>query len=156
MRLLQSVEREVAFKKEVDFANKQRIELSKEATALLKSFNLTKSDLENFYTKEFALDEREKKLNFKGENLIIRENNVKLKEKEVLGLKEDCNVILDKVIKLEQGLVERVKAITDREIKFKSFRSLQESLLTQNKQKLRNWLEEERQKLKICQNNLRA
>lgn len=156
MRLLQSKEREVAYKKELDFAKKQRAELSQEVISLLKSFNLTKANLENFYAKESALAEKEKKLNFREENLTIREDNVKLKEKEVLQLKEDCNLILEKAIKLEQGLVERAKATTDREIEFKSFRSLQESLLARNKQKLRDWLEKERNKnkLKICPENL--
>src|SRR3990167_9171031 len=45
MRLLQPVERELAYKKERDFAQRQAVDLSSEATTLVKSFNKLKTDL---------------------------------------------------------------------------------------------------------------
>ncbi len=155
MKLLGSKERDLTSKREKEDMRLKASALSAEFSQLLKSYNLTKDDLENFYVKNVSLRDWEDKLNFKEENLKIRENNARIKEKEVLELRDECNVILERTLKLEERLVERSRAITDREIKFNNFKELQESVLGKEKQKLRDWLEVERQKLKVCQNNLR-
>lgn len=154
MKLFTSKERDLTFKREKEDMRLKASALSAEFSQLLKSYNLTKDDLENFYIKNASLRDWEDKLNFKEENLKIRENNARIKEKEVLELRDECNAILEKILKLEEKLVARTKAITDREIKFNSFKELQESVLGKDKQKLRDWLELERKKFKICQNNL--
>lgn len=153
MRLLGPKERDTAFKKEKDNMRLKASELTAEFSKLLKSYNITKEDLENFYERKVILKDNEDKIKFQEENLQIRENNARIKEKEVLELKEECNVILNNVLELEQKLIARAKAITDKEIKFNNFRELQESLLSKDKQKLRHWLEEEKKKLEICHKN---
>lgn len=154
MRLLSPKDRDIAYKQERDTARIKTKELNEEFVKILKSYNLSQDDLEHYYSKYAALKDWEDKLTLKEENLSIRDNNCKLKEKEVLAFKEECSQLLDKILKVEETLRERSKVVSDKEIKFDNFRTLQQSLLKREKQSLRDWLELERGKLKICQDNL--
>ena len=188
MRLLQSVQREVAYKKERDFAQRQAMELSSEATNLVKSFNKLKTDLESkrillqkeynefhteidekrknveeevrilenrrdnamipLYEKEKELERKESYLNNKEENIDVRESDIKVREKDFKELKSVVDAIADNFDKREKEMAKKEIMLEKRIEKFKYFRSEQEKLFKFNEQKLRDWLEKERIKLK--------
>lgn len=188
MRLLQPAEREVSFKKERDFVQRQALELSEEITNIVKSFNRTKTDLEikkslllkdynefcsetdekrreleeevrvleskrdnafiPLYEKEKQLGKKEHYLTDKEGGLDARELNVKVREKDAKELKSICDALLEKVEKTEKDVESREFALTRRENKFKIFMRGQRELFEKNEQKLREWLERERAKLK--------
>lgn len=188
MRLLQPQEREVAYKKERDFARNQAQELSSEMASIVKLYNQKKSELEAtksllikdynefrdemfekrksleeevrvlenkrnnalvpLYEKEKELQRKENYLTGKEEGIENRELNVRIREKDAKELKSICDAILAKVEGLEKDINKREKALEERTLKFNNFRANQERLFKRDEQKLRDWLENERKKLK--------
>jgi len=188
MRLLKPQEREVAFKKERSLAQIQAAELSQEVSALIKSFNKTKTKIENdkksilaeyiewrssleqdkdglqksilklieerdtalepLYKKEEELKKLSSSLKKRETILITKESDVRVREKDAKELKSIADAVYEKISSTEKDVAQREKNLQKRLIKFEKHMKGQREFFKQNEQKLRDWLEKERAKLK--------
>ena len=170
MRLLQTHEREKISKDEEYRTKKLASDLSNEISELTKSFNRAKSELvdkrkeiiishEEFVNqvdkeRRSLVEEVEKlreeirvglaPLKDKEANLMTREEKVTREEEELKEVKKVVNELKERESRLEA----RAKEIEQREEDFKIFRKGQEKLFNQDRQKLRDWLEVERAKIR--------
>lgn len=100
------------------------------------------------YKKEGELKKMEVNLNNLESELIVREGKIKKEETKVKEIKLLSETALETADKKEKDVSQREIALEEKTKKFNNFRANQERLFKRDEQKLRDWLEAERIKLR--------
>ena len=169
--MLTSKETDSAFRKEKDQGLRKAGELARELDSFIRAFNRSKSELGD---REFLIRrehgelmkelEREKeelkqritKLEkirasamqplYEKEKFLVQKERDLSKKEEVLNYREETVNVwgYEHIRKKEEEIAQRENNVVLREEQFQKFRQGQEGLLSQSKDKLRQWLEKER------------
>lgn len=104
--------------------------------------------MEPLYTKEKILQIKGDSLDKKEKELADQETGLRVWEKDLKKLEATCNSVLVLVEAKEANLIQREKHIKDRWEQLERMKVVNEKLLKQSKQKIRDWLEKERAQIR--------
>lgn len=108
--------------------------------------------LEPLYEKERVLARKSEDLSSLEEEVTLREKDVRWREVEADKRLKHCDSILKIAEEKERVAEEKESNLSRREAKFNKFMAGQRDLFKRDEQKLRDWLEKEREKIRK-QNN---
>mgnify|MGYP001579861938 CR=1 FL=1 len=132
--------------------NEFRSELGEKRRTLEEEVRLLEQSRDNAFVLLYKKEEELKKIevnlnNLEGE-LIVREDKIKSEETKVKEIKLSSEIALETANKKEKDVFQREIALEEKTKKFNNFRANQERLFNRDEQKLRDWLETERIKLR--------
>lgn len=125
--------------------SKETAELETKAVSLRAE---VKRGLEPLKEREREVLEKESKVKKRDEETREKEAGVLYREIEVGRLEENFNLSVKEVERKERDLIHREKALKEREVQFNRHMEVNRKLIEQSRNKLRDWLEKERAKIR--------